>query len=204
MSGLPGGIDGLHDRPRTRGGSVLMALGAAGLIVGVLFVAIGIGDAVEEASGIREDAVAAGAVGESIAIEGADGKQTVYLDLDGISNSVTQERIVAATDCQVTAEGFRDDFTGSRQGVSTTIGDLSSVGSFTLPDGFGRLQCVTNPSRGVPSGQPLLVSPRGGGAVFIAVLKIIGGVIAAGLGGTGLVIGWLRRRRAVRVQGLQS
>ena len=191
MSGLPGGIEGLDDRPRTGWGPLLLALGLAGVLVGVFFVVTGIKDAVEAATGIREEAVATGSVGESIPIEGADAKQTVYLDLDGIINSVTQESIVANTDCQVTAGDFRDSFSGSRQGVSTTIGDLSSVGTFTLPEGFGRLECVHRGGRQVP----LIVSPQGGGAVFVAVLKIIGGVVLAGLGITLLVIGLLRRRR---------
>lgn len=164
--------------------------GAVAVLAGVYLLVTGILGAVEAATGIREDAVATGVVGESIAIEGADAKQTVYLDLAGVLNSVTQERIVADTRCEVTAEGFRDAFSGSFQGVSTTIGNLSSVGTFTLPEGFGRLQCA-----GAAAGRPLIVSPKGGGAVFAAVLKIIGGLVLAGLGATVCIIGFLRRRR---------
>ena len=191
MSGLPGGIEGLDERQRTGWGPALLALGVGAFIFGVLFLVTGIKDAVDAASSIREDAVATGLVGESIPIEGADAEQTVYLDLDGIVNSVTQEAIVADTDCQVKAGDFRDSFSGSRQGVSTTVGDLSSVGTFTLPEGFGRLECVNRGGRQVP----LIVTPQGGGAVFIAVLKIIGGVVLAGLGATMAVIGFIRRRR---------
>ena len=169
--------------------------GVVAVLLGVYLLVTGVLGAVEAATGIREEAVATGSVGESIAIEGASAKQTVYLDLDGVINSVTQERIVAATRCEVTAEGFRDSFSGSVQGVSTTIGDLSSVGTFTLPEGFGRLECA-----GAGAGRPLIVSPKGGGAVFAAVLKIIGGAILAGLGIAVAIIGFLRRRRAARQQ----
>lgn len=189
MSGLPGGIDGLHRRPASRWGPGLLAIGAVATALGVFFTVTGITGAVEAASGIREDAVATGFVGGSIAIEGADDKQTVYLDLDGVVSESNRDAIVSDTSCEVTSEGFRDRFDGSRQGVSTTIGDLSSVGTFTLPRGFGRLQCIGND-------RPLVVSPQGGGAVFVAVLEIIGGVVLAGLGIAGGVVGWLRRRRA--------
>ncbi len=157
MSGLPGGIDALDERTRTGWGPFLLALGAAAVIFGVLFVVNGIKNAVDAATGIREDAVATGFVGCRSRIEGADAKQTVYLDLDGIVNSVTQEAIVADTDCRVIAGDFRAGFSGSRQGVSTTIGDLSSVGTFTLPEGFGRLECVNRGDRQVP----LIVTPTG-------------------------------------------
>lgn len=124
------------------------------LVLAILLAGAGIGGIVwfvvaqiDHAPG-RDEAVATGRVA---ALGGADtpvvsfsgeGDYTVWLDLDGVTLSNRRDTIVAATNCAVGFEnGGSARFRGARQGSSVTIGDRSTVGTFTAPEGRMALIC---------------------------------------------------------------
>ena len=96
----------------------------------------------------RDEAVAGGRVA---ALRGADtpvvrfsgeGAYTVWLDLDGVTLSNNRELIVAATNCAAGFENGRSArFRGARQGANVTVGDRSTIGTFTAPRGEVALSC---------------------------------------------------------------
>jgi hypothetical protein len=178
-----------------RGAAVLLILGLVVLGVGLTGVGRGIGQAVGQAGALDDDAVATGRVGgAAVAFESAEPELSVYLDFHGgFGDSDTQDRIAASTTCTVSGRGFEKNFSGARQGVSATLGDYVSVGSFTLPGSAGRIACA-----GREPVLPFLVTPHSTGEIGKSVLLIIAGVAVAGLGGVAAVIGLLRLRRRRR------
>lgn len=67
---------------------------------------------------------------------------TVWLSTSGVINSLDKERIVAATNCTAEfAGGGSVSFRGAIQGSSVTLGDRSTVGTFTAAAGLVTVAC---------------------------------------------------------------
>lgn len=204
---LPGGIDA--GGRRRRGATLLLVVGAVALAGGIGVLAYAIGMAAGSAGAIGEDAVAEGTLSpesaaRAIPFESTERDLTVYLRFGGVfSNTDTQESAASATSCQVVSGGLKKTFDGSRQGTSATIGDYTSVGSFTLPQSSGRITCrYERFSAAQPSEVPFVVTPHGTDEVTRSVLLIFAGVGIGILGGWAAVAGWLRRRSNARLAGL--
>ena len=71
---------------------------------------------------------------------------TVWLSSSGVVNSLDRDRIVAATNCTaVFSDGESVSFRGAIQGSSVTLGDRSTVGTFTAPAGTATVACHQEP-----------------------------------------------------------
>ncbi|MCU1365885.1 MAG: hypothetical protein JWN39_1524 [Ilumatobacteraceae bacterium] len=117
---------------------------------------------------------------------------SVYAIIDS-NDSNTRDDIVASTDCEVTfADGSTTAFSGSSQGSSTTIGDVSSVGEFFASEGSVRVVCES----GSGDRFDYIVSP-GTAAVGAAIAFIICGAFGLFAGIICLVVALVGRRRIV-------
>ncbi len=71
---------------------------------------------------------------------------TVWLSSSGVVNRLDRDRIVAATNCAaVFSDGESVSFRGAIQGSSVTLGDRSTVGTFTAPAGTVTVACHQEP-----------------------------------------------------------
>jgi hypothetical protein len=168
------------------------------LLGGGIMLAYGIIKVVDQTSAIRDDAVAQG----SVAVPGADPERaefvsgkaqaySVYLDIDTSSENFRDD-VVAETTC-VARFGTGDEVTmrGNRQGTSSTLGDLSSIGYFTAPEGPVAVVCGQSGFSRPNSSLPFFVSP-GTTNVFGGIGYILGG---AGLLAASLVLAIFGFRR---------
>lgn len=145
--------------------------------------------AFDSSNAIRDDAVATGTTGAPLRFTAPAGlKLTVYVDAPGPGEP---DEVAARLRCAVRGDGLDEAFSGARQRVSTTIGVLASVGSFTSSGGAMRLQCAGSP-------EALVVTPASGMSVFGGVLLLIAGVLLAGLGVALFVIGARRDQQGGR------
>lgn len=202
----PGGLE-LGDGRPPRGGTLLIALGAVLVVAGLVFGGYGIVRAAQSNAAIEDDAVATGVVsavpGEPVRFESDADKLSVYLDFEGLTNnSEAQERAAGAVGCLVTGPGgSSESFSGALQGTAVTVGDFVSVGSFSISS--GEISCAyTSAASGLPGEVPFVVTRGGTGAAAWPVVIIIGGVTLGLLGAWMGVLGWSRRRRAVRLRAL--
>jgi hypothetical protein len=203
-----GGDDPFGSRQSVRRrGWVRIVLGAAGLVAGIVAAVIGILDAVDTRGKIESDAVARGVVrvsdgefGPPVSFEAPPGgphDYSVYLIFakgNVVNREDEEDAAVRSTGCQATLPNERQvTFSGNVQGVATTIGRASSVGSFTSPPGGVEVRCAYGQgSRRTrfrrPDSVAYVVTPGKPSAFGGGVLLIIGGVALA-LGG-GFLIGW--------------
>ena len=137
----------------------------------------------------REDAVGSGRVA---ALRGAptpavrftgQGDYTVWLETDGVTLSNTRELIVAATNCTAAFErGGSTRFRGARQGASVTIGDRSTVGTFSMPAGAVALTCSQQPfgrlgrQRALTAERSFFVTPGNPGIGWQPWVGLFGGI----------------------------
>lgn len=179
-------------------GWVRIVLGALTAAIGTAALAAGIVHTVQEGSRARDEAVARGTVGGPPVTVPA-GDHTVWLDLD---TNDEHERDLTVRDTACAAGDLDDvDFRGARQGSSVTIGDLSTVGTFTAPARGTTMRCAytagTRRSQRQRFAAPaFLVAPGRPSGATTGVLVIVGGAFAlvAGI----LLIAWGAGRRARR------
>lgn len=152
--------------------------GWVGLLAGLDLIVLGLGGigwfvyAQLDNAPSGDQAVATGRVA---ALDGPDtpvvrfaaggGDFTVWLRTDGISLANNRERVVAATNCAATVgDGSVRRFRGAIQGSSVTVGDRSTVGTFSAPEGRVALRCRMFPF-GRRRGRDVLRAER---AFFVA------------------------------------
>lgn len=212
-SPLPGGEDPFGTRPSRRSpGWVRVVLGALLIAGGIALIGAGIVQTVRWGSGIEDDAVARGAVHEdteqtrAVTFRVPPGERrdyTVYLLLRGRDDDENRrDLIVRDTACVAEMpDGVRTSFRGARQGASATVGSASSVGHFSSQPGAVGVVCAyttgTRSSRRIrPERVEYVVTPGTPGAVGLGIAGIAGGVVVL-LGGIGLVVWGLMRRRSI-------
>lgn len=124
------------------------------------------------------------------------GRYTVWLRTDGITLVGNREAVVAATVCDVRrADGTVSTFRGSRQGESVTIGDRSTVGTFTAGEGQVEVSCRQEPfgrRRGydrLRSERSFLVAPGPPGSGIWPMLAVTAGMLL-------VIFGAIARSRA--------
>ncbi|HEX6388583.1 MAG TPA: hypothetical protein VFZ89_04025 [Solirubrobacteraceae bacterium] len=182
---------------------VLVVGGLAGIVAAIL----DFSDA-----DVEGDAIARGRVGAldgpetpAVRFTAPERRQyTLWLNTDGVSISERRENVVAATNCAVGyADGGSKRFRGAIQGSSVTLGDHSTVGTFTAPAGTVAISC-----RQLPFGHyrtrswlreehPLLVvagAPPGDLTSWLLLFGGIGALLLAVLPGSRWLGGSLRRR----------
>jgi hypothetical protein len=118
---------------------------------------------------------------------------SVYVIID-TSSSDYRDRIVRNTSCRATfVDGSSAEFSGARQSFSSTIGDTSSVGTFTAPEGRVTVGCV----QGTGGSIRFIVSP-GTVSIGAPVAFIIGGAFALAFSVFAGIKAFSGRRRARR------
>ena len=176
----------------------MIALSLLCLIAGGIMLTYGIVKVVDQTSAIRSDAVAKGNVALPNAhpevVQFTSGKTqaySVYLDIDTSSENFRDD-VVAETTC-VAQFGNGTDVTmhGNRQGTSNTLGDLSSIGYFTAPEGTVSVICGQSGFSRPGNRLPFYVTP-GTTNVFGGIGFILGG---AGLLAASLVLAIFGFRR---------
>ena len=127
----------------------MLAVSVICLIAGGIMLTYGIIKVVDQTSAIRSDAVAKGKVAlpnsDPEVVQFTSGKAdsySVYIDLHTSSENLRDE-VVGETTC-VAHFGNEHEVTmrGSRQGSSNTLGDLSSIGYFSAPEGPVAVICA--------------------------------------------------------------
>ena len=99
--------------------------------------------------------------------------------------------LVGSVACAVrTSDGTVAEVRGSRQGSAVTLGNRSTVGTFTSAEGRVEVACAHQRSG---SARTVLVVPGGPEAAGLAIAAMVLGVFAA-VGGT-ILLGALRRSR---------
>lgn len=207
----PPGGDPFGSRPsRRRRGWIRVVLGVVVLVGGCVAAIGGIVRAVDERDRIESGAVARGVVTavapeeERVTFEVPDRDRrdyTVYLLFEGVvSKEPEQELAVRDTGCTATLpSGDQTTFRGSRQNVSSSVGQASSVGHFSAAPGTVAIRCAYVSSsrrsrRQRPDSVAYVVTP-GKPAALTGTLAIVGGVFAALAGGFLSAWGWRGRRQ---------
>jgi hypothetical protein len=154
-------------------GLLLIVAGLAGVVVGIVAV-------IGERDRIEDEAVAEGTLPAQLDFTAETREYRVFV-IGGDAESDS-----AATACR-TSSGA--DFDGSDQGVSVTLGNASSVGTF---DGAGAMTIACDG----PEGVRFIVTPTGGNLVRSILIIVFGALV--GVLGLILVI-WGLVGRKVRV-----
>ena len=183
---------------RSKRHPIMITLSLLCLVGGGIMLAYGIIKVVDQTSAIRSDAVAKG----NVALPNSDpevaqftsGKAqeySVYIDLDTSSENLRDD-VVAETTCVAhVGDGHDVTMRGSRQGTSNTLGDLSSIGYFSAPEGPVSVICGQSGFGRAGSNLPFYVTP-GTTNVFSGIGYILGG---AGLLAASLVLAIFGFRR---------
>ena len=183
---------------RSKRHPIMIALSLICLVGGGIMLAYGIIEVVDQTTAIRSDAVATGNVAlpneQPAVVQFVASKAqaySVYIDLDTSSENLRDD-VVAETTC-VAQFGNEDNVTmhGNRQGSSNTLGDLSSIGYFTAPEGRVAVICGQSVNSRPSSSLPFYVTP-GTTNVFSGIGFILGG---AGLLAASLVLAIFGFRR---------
>lgn len=193
------GFAGANGVPaRTRWGRRLGAVaGALLVVIGLAGFGWGLWTTITAGRAIDDDAVARGAVappgteGEAVAFV-APGREryTIWLDTGGTTEE-QRDIVVGSVACAVrTSDGTVAEVRGSRQGSAVTLGNRSTVGTFTSAEGRVEVACAHQRSG---SARTVLIVPGGPEAAGLAIAAMVLGVFAA-VGGT-ILLGALRRSR---------
>ena len=132
-------------RPRRRWGWVLMGFLLA--VLGLMLTITGaiVGFVSDTAAGIDPDGEAR--TPESIEFEAGDRNYEVLLVAERRTAAVS---LAAATRCEIELANEREvTIDGSRQGVSSTNGNMASIGNFDAVDGRTTITCDTGGRNGV-------------------------------------------------------
>jgi hypothetical protein len=162
---------------RRKRGPIRILVGLLMIVGGLAGVTIGIVAVIGERDRIDDEAVTRGELPAELSFTAEAREYRVFV----VSGNAESDS--ARTACQ-TSTGA--DFDGSNQGVSVTLGNASSVGTF---DGSGQMTIACDG----PEGVSFLVTPTGDG-LLRSILFIVGGVLV-GLVGLGLVIWGLVGRK---------
>lgn len=162
---------------RRKRGPIRVLVGLLMIVAGLAGVAVGIVAVIGERDRIDDEAVARGELPAELNFNAEAREYRVFI-VGGNAESDS-----AQTGCQTSGGA---DFNGSSQGVSVTLGNASSVGTF---DGAGQMTIACDG----PEGATFLVTPTGDG-LLRSILIIVGGVLV-GLAGLGLVIWGLVGRK---------
>ncbi|HRE03262.1 MAG TPA: hypothetical protein PLV68_18335, partial [Ilumatobacteraceae bacterium] len=169
-------------------GVLVLTLGIAALIVGI----VGL---VRANNSLRADAVAVGYAAPRGTqpdthrfTADSDRSYSIYIDLD-TSNENRRDSIVASVECQAAFQnGTTAHIRGSRQGTSTTIGDVSSIGKFDAPAGAVAVACYQVSNSGGGNSLLYFVTP-GKSRFLVWILVTVGGGLLIALG---IVLGIMR------------
>ena len=183
---------------RSKRHPIMMTLSLLCLVAGGVMLAYGIIKVVDQTSAIRSDAVAKGNVAlpnsDPEVVQFTSGKAeaySVYIDLH-TSSETLRDDVVAETTC-VARFGNEHEVTmhGNRQGSSNTLGDLSSIGYFSAPEGPVSVICGQSGFSRPGTNLRFYVTP-GSTNVFSGIGFILGG---AGLLAASLVLAIFGFRR---------
>jgi len=184
---------------RSKRHPIMMTLSVLCLIGGGIMLAYGVIKVVDQASTIRDDAAASGNValpgetpGVAHFVAGRAERYTVYVDLDTSSENLRDD-VVAETTC-VAQFGNDEQVTlrGNRQGTSNTLGDLSSIGSFSATEGPVAVICGQSGTSRPSATIRFLITPGSPSSVLDGIWYIFGG---AGLLAASLVLAIFGFRR---------
>ncbi len=163
-------------------GILLVGIGGAGI---VWFVAAQLGNAPARESAVATGRLAAlgGPPTPAVRFSG-QGDYTVWLETSGVTLSDTRELIIAATDCVATfADGASPArLRGARQGASVTVGDRSTLGTFTAPAGDIAVRCSQRPfgrrgrQRALAAERTYFVAARRPGVGWRSWVGMFGGI----------------------------
>ncbi|MCU1393982.1 MAG: hypothetical protein JWM34_2410 [Ilumatobacteraceae bacterium] len=166
---------------------LFLAGGAACLVHGIIEI-VDINDATVAHAVARAEINGSGNVAQFAAPKTMT--YTIYAIID-TSNSNQRDQLIANTSCQIQSfNGGTLSVSGNNQGSSTTIGDVSSIGTFRVPEGEVTVRCDS----AYGDRYDYIVSP-GTSSVGGAVAFIIGGAFALVPGIIALVKTFGRRRR---------
>lgn len=192
---------------RRKRGAIRIAVGAALAVVGLVGSVVGILDAVEAAGDVRGEAVSEGTVSagfsEPFAFEAppGGGDYTLWLVFPGsVAQEPDQELAIRDTVCEVDrADGSQAVIRGARQAVSTTLGQSSTIGWFSAPEGRVEIQCqyAAGTRQSVarrPAQVPVVASPGRPTVLGDGILLIVGGVGAV-IAGVAILAWGLRGSR---------
>jgi hypothetical protein len=168
---------------RRKRGPIRVVLGFVLLVGGLIVLGTGIVAVVKERDRIEEEAVARGKLSETVKFRAATAREyQVYVIFGGrISDTEAQDQAIGETACAVST-GER--FSGSRQGTSITIGQASTIGTFSAPAGAITVACTGPDAEDyvvTPSGEPPMRNFAtigvGGLAAVLGLVLFIGGLI---------------------------
>ena len=151
-------------------GLLLMAAGAFGVVFGIVAV-------IGERDRIEDEAVARGNLPAQLDFTAENREYRVFV----ISGDAESDSTGTACRTSTGAE-----FDGSDQGVSVTLGNASSVGTFA---GAGQMSIACDG----PEGEAFIVTPTGGD-LLRSILIIVGGALVGVLGLVLVIWGLIGRR----------
>ena len=163
---------------RRKRGPIRVLFGLLMIVAGMVGVGVGIVAVIGERDRIDDEAVARGALPQQLDFTAELREYRVFVIGGDAESQATQ------TACQ-TSSGA--DFSGSSQGVSVTLGNASSVGTFDAPAGAMTIACDG------PEGASFVVTPTGDGLLRSILMIVFGALIGAA--GLGLAIWGLIGRR---------
>jgi hypothetical protein len=166
---------------RRKRGPIRVLFGLLLIVAGFAGVAVGIVAVIGERDRIDDEAVARGTLPAQLDFTAEDREYRVFV----VSGNAESDS--SATACR-TSTGT--EFDGSDQGVSVTLGNASSVGTFDAAASQMNIACDG------PEGVNFIVTPTGGN-LLRSILIIVFGALVGALG-LGLVI-WGLIGRKVRV-----
>ena len=163
---------------RRKRGPIRILVGLLMIVAGCVAVGVGIVAVIGERNRIDDEAVARGALPQELNFTAESREYRVFI-IGGNAESQAGQ-----TACQ-TSSGA--DFNGSQQGVSVTLGNASSVGTFDSPGGALTIACDG------PEGASFVVTPTGDGLLRSILMIVFGALVGAA--GLGLAIWGLIGRR---------
>ncbi len=180
--------------PRRGPRPVWLAIFIVAVLAGVGLITYGIVDLVRANNAVVDHAVARGPTnGELTTVQFVATKAqryTVYVIIHS-SDSNLRESVISDTACSIRfADGTTASITGSRQSTASTVGSVSSIGSFDAPEGKVAIRC----DQGILGGVDFIVSP-GSVDIFGGIGLVFGGVGALAVAVFALIKTFSKRRR---------
>jgi hypothetical protein len=162
---------------RRKRGPIRIIVGLLLIIAGIAGVALGIVAVIGERDRLDDESVASGNLPGQLDFTAEQREYRVFVVGGNAESDST------ATACR-TSTGT--EFDGSDQGVTVTLGNASSVGTF---DGAGRMSIACDG----PEGVRFIVTPKGGNLVR-SILIIVGGALIGALGLALMIWGLIGRK----------
>lgn len=168
-------------------------LGAIAVVAGAVAMAMGILSLIDASGDLLDERVGeAGIPGGTVSFEADDGPYSIILLTPGFHNSVTVERQVGAAVCEVDlSDGSTSTIRGSRQGMSVSTDDGSTIGWFTATAGPTTVTCEYTRS---VSGRDFAVVPGKPPNMLGGFGFLFGGIVAGLAGIFCLIFGLVGRR----------